>query len=97
MIPRLASDHDGEIVATVRAIGRLLKANGNDWHDLTASICLPAPADWRSEARFCTANAARLTERELDFIVTLARYRGIPSPKQQQWLRDISDRLRGGA
>jgi hypothetical protein len=38
----------------------------------------------------------RLTERELDFIASLARYRSTPSPKQQQWLRDIADRLWGG-
>jgi hypothetical protein len=97
LIPLLASNHDGEVIATARAIDRVLKSSGRDWHDLAATICLPAPADWRREARFCAGNAARLSERELDFIVTLARYRGIPSPKQQQWLRDIADRLRGGA
>ena len=30
LIPRLASDHDGEIVATARAMGRTLKAAGRD-------------------------------------------------------------------
>jgi hypothetical protein len=99
LIPLLASNHDGEVIATARAIDRVLKSSGRDWHDLAATLSLPTPipsADWRREARFCAANAKRLSERELDFIVTLARYRGIPSPKQQQWLRDIADRLRSG-
>jgi hypothetical protein len=47
MLPRLASDHDGEIVATAKAIGRVLKGAGADWHVLTACIergaALPPP------------------------------------------------------
>jgi hypothetical protein len=34
LIPRLASDFDGEVVATARAIDRALRANGRDWHDV---------------------------------------------------------------
>ena len=100
LIPLLASNHDGEVIATARAIDRLLRSSGRDWHDLAATICVPTPvpnSDWRREAPFCAGHAKRLTERELDFIASLARYRSTPSPKQQQWLRNIADRLRGGA
>ena len=38
LIPRLATEHDGEIVATVRAIGRTLKGAGLDFHDLAFVI-----------------------------------------------------------
>ena len=38
LIPRLASDNDGEIVATVNAIARTLKSNGADLHDLAAAL-----------------------------------------------------------
>ena len=38
IIPRLGSIHDGEIVATVRAIGRTLTAANLDWHDLAATV-----------------------------------------------------------
>lgn len=38
LIPRLASDSDGEIVATVNAIARTLKSNGADLHDLAAAL-----------------------------------------------------------
>jgi hypothetical protein len=42
LIPRLASDFDGEVVATVRAICRILAADGHDLHDL-ARVVSPAP------------------------------------------------------
>ncbi|KGB81930.1 hypothetical protein JT55_10250 [Rhodovulum sp. NI22] len=38
LIPRLGTEADGEIVATVRAIGRALQSNGCDWHDLAAAL-----------------------------------------------------------
>ncbi len=34
LIPRLASDQDGEVVGAVRAIQRVLKTEGRDLHDL---------------------------------------------------------------
>jgi hypothetical protein len=103
LIPLLASNHDGEVVATARAIDRVLKSGGRDWHDLAALICLPMSelrhrnADWRRDARFCAGHAKRLTERELDFIGTLARYRENPTDKQLKWLHSITERLRGAA
>ena len=38
LIPRLGSDSEGEIVATVLAIGRTLAASGLDFHDLTERL-----------------------------------------------------------
>lgn len=45
LIPRLASDHDGEVIATVTAIGRTLQGAGLDWHDLSARVTAPKLAD----------------------------------------------------
>ena len=42
ILPRLASEHDGEILATVRGISRTLAAAGLDWHALAAAIGAPA-------------------------------------------------------
>jgi hypothetical protein len=99
LIPRLASDHDGEVVATARAIERLLKAGGRDWHDLAASVCVTVRqipvSDWGREAAFCADHASELNERELDFISTIVRRSEIPTPKQLRWLCDIGARLRG--
>ena len=38
LIPRLASDHDGEILNTVAALRRTLKSSGRDLHDLARSL-----------------------------------------------------------
>jgi hypothetical protein len=38
LIPRLSSEFDGEIIATVHAIRRLLKADGHDLHDLARVV-----------------------------------------------------------
>lgn len=35
LVPMLSSDKDGEVVASVRAIARILSAEGKDFHDLT--------------------------------------------------------------
>jgi hypothetical protein len=44
MLPMLSSSNAGECAAAAGAIGRLLKAHGLDWHDLTAAIAEPASA-----------------------------------------------------
>jgi hypothetical protein len=95
LIPRLASQYDGEVVATARAIERTLKAAGRDWHDLAAAI-QPLPTDWRSLARFCAGQQQRLRPRELDFIVSISRQNRL-SEKQQRWLQDIASRVRAAA
>lgn len=38
LFPRLASDHDGEVVATVRAIRRVLDSSGASLHDLSSAF-----------------------------------------------------------
>ena len=42
LIPRLASEHDGEVVATVRAIQRTLHRHGYDLNDLANHLDEPA-------------------------------------------------------
>ena len=38
LIPRLATSHEGEALATVRAIGRTLSTAGLDFHDLARAV-----------------------------------------------------------
>jgi hypothetical protein len=103
MIPRLSSDHDGEVVATAHAIQRTLQSSGRDWHDLVAHLCMPTPviqisgADWRREVQFCTSHLKVLNNWERNFIATLAEYRRRPTDKQIKLVRDIATRLRGAA
>ncbi|HVG49329.1 MAG TPA: hypothetical protein VM899_14480, partial [Rubellimicrobium sp.] len=64
LVPRLSSDADGEIVATVRAIDRALRGAGFDWYDFTSALtpALPPPKPpprpgrperWRDLADWC--------------------------------------------
>lgn len=46
LLPKLASDHDGEVIATVNALRRVLQASGHDLHDL-ARIIAPMPPTLR--------------------------------------------------
>lgn len=41
LLPRLASPHDGEVVATARAIARTLQGAGLDFHTLAAAVSTP--------------------------------------------------------
>ncbi|MDA0990306.1 MAG: hypothetical protein O3A51_06105 [Verrucomicrobia bacterium] len=38
LLPLLGSDHEGEVIATKRAIERILTSKKLDWHDLAASL-----------------------------------------------------------
>ena len=49
LIPRLATDNEGELASTVFAIQRILKSNNTDFHDLAASIGGGASSKTRQE------------------------------------------------
>jgi hypothetical protein len=55
LIPRLASNFDGEVVATARAIDRSLRANGRDWHDVARGSEPPPPPRPRRAPRMPAA------------------------------------------
>jgi hypothetical protein len=93
LIPRLASDKAGEVVATAAAIGRVLTANGLDWHDLAAAVHQPT-ADWQDQLPFCAMHADRLSDKEKEFLAALAHWRGEPTRKQLDWLEAIASKLR---
>jgi hypothetical protein len=57
LIPRLGSPHDGEVVATARAIERTLKSQKLDWHDVAAMIA--PPTQWDYDPRRTESDKAR--------------------------------------
>jgi hypothetical protein len=87
LIPRLATDQDGEVVATARAIGRTLHSARLDFHDLAQAVVTepapvvvyrerPAPSSepqsWSALARWCRAqDLGRLTPREREFVADM--------------------------
>lgn len=88
LIAVLSSDRDGEVVATVRAIGRTLKGAGADFHDLAkAATAEPAaarrasppppedeaePMTWADCAYWCKVRAHRLSPKEAEFVRDMA-------------------------
>jgi hypothetical protein len=108
LVLMLSSNQPGE-VAAANAIERTLKSAGADWHDHARVIASPpsvkarqpnfdesrdgASSDWRSMRDHCLRHEARLREREREFLNSLKKWRGHPTPKQRDWLQAIYDRL----
>ncbi len=85
LIPLLASDKDGEVVATARAIGRQLQKTGSDWHDLAARLTAPTVKHHpEPEARCGGVSSYR---EALDWII--ANDGGCLSEKECRFVRDM--------
>ena len=110
LIRLLSSDREGEVVASVHAMRRLLASVGLSLHDLADAIELPTnktdsnttrfddgDPDWRVMAKACARCPHLLSERERSFVSTMTRWRGKPSRKQAEWLEAIYDRIREAA
>jgi hypothetical protein len=111
LIPRLASDHDGEVIATVAAIKRTLEASGFDFNDLASAVSaigletasfVPAAMpfvrpDWSVTVRECGQHWELLSAKEQNFIDSMMDWEGEPTEKQLKWLRDIARRLQVAA
>jgi hypothetical protein len=112
LIPRLASNHDGEVVATARAIRRVLGAAGHDLHDLAAVL---ARVDSHRPAEDCRGDhdhrldlldellaSGLLSNWEIGFATSirasiLADRFFRPSPKQHAVLDRLLRKLGGNA
>jgi hypothetical protein len=103
LLPRLASPHDGEVLATVAAILRTLEGAGLDLFALAEAIGEAPPKrrsleTWAELAAWCREHdGGRLTEAEARFVAQMADrlvFGGLPSERQASWLRSIYARLR---
>lgn len=101
LIPRLASDKPGEVVATAAAIGRQLRKSGVDWHDLATALRGGAGAaaatlhTYADAVRWLLDREHELTGKERRFLRDM---RGIlsrfePRPKQARWIVGLAERL----
>jgi len=111
IIPRLGSNHDGEIIAAAKALERTLASSSLGFVDLANAISPPLAAippikkpapDWKQTACWCATYGVNiLTERELEFVDDLAASRGFRSlsVRQEAWLASIMSKLsmRGAA
>jgi hypothetical protein len=85
LIPLLASDHDAEIVATARAIGRTLSGAGLSFHELAA--VLAAPPNGGQLAHPSWSGMSRI--QRLDVLNRLLGSAGLTA-----WERAFCDRIR---
>jgi hypothetical protein len=96
LIRRLGSNYDGERLATVQAIDRVLKTAGRDWHDLADAVTRPGD-DWRAMRDACLDQSMRLRDREREFLISLKKWRGDITERQLRWLNGIYERLQHAA
>jgi hypothetical protein len=94
-IPLLASDHDGEVVATSRAIDLTLKRAGLDLHDLAGAItAAKIPSVYSGHA--AQEPAYRPTSLR-DIAVWLRTHVGSRmNYKEQKFVADMASRLSAG-
>lgn len=104
LIPRLASDHDGEVVATARALDRTLRTAGLDFHAI-ADVVERGPGgayrdcerdffSWAVTANWCRHHGGgRLSLKEHAFVCDMARSVREPTEKQRAWLEAIVRKL----
>ena len=111
LIARLGSDHEGEQMACLANIRRLLADRGLSFTDLAGLLTEPAPVSplraaddwvpqtWHQLAPWVVENdMGRLQPHEREFAMSMVRrlvLRGEPSAKHGDWLRGLYTRLGG--
>lgn len=100
LIRRLSSDHEGERLATVAAIERVLRAHGLDFHDLAGVVGdgiahRELMTGDTGRIFYCLAHAPLLSDWERGFCGSLLGFRRL-SPKQLAHLDRIVARLQEG-
>jgi hypothetical protein len=109
LIPRLASNFDGEILATTRAISRTLQGVGLDWNDFAQIVTTPrapapAPPPPPQQPRWSASDYAYSAhsggwgglQRDRERINWLLCDTGGLRPKELDFLHSIRSRLSGG-
>ena len=96
LVPRLASDADAEIVSSVRAIDRVLRGAGFDWHDLTDALtpALPPPRPARQRQRPEPQGKRPQTWLEIANWCALCPQAGTLSPKEMEFVLSMVGNLR---
>lgn len=108
LLRMLSSNHDGEVLAAVRALDRALKAAGKSFNDLAETLSgkvvfVEAPKELSLSRHYREAckwllDQEGLTEKETIFIKDMERRFKFdidfkPSPKQAAWFTLIVKRL----
>src|SRR5262245_9394929 len=95
LVRLMSSPNDNEALAALRALGRLMEGEGFDFHWLAESVerawtkPIPIPwyklveKPWQTKAKNLLHLAAgKLSRSEIDFLRSMADWRGTPSGRQ---------------
>jgi hypothetical protein len=105
LVALLASDRDGEVLATVAAMRRTLATVDADFNDLAglltaATTTAARDADelerWRQAIKFLLDHVDELSDREREFVVDIAPRLALGRPltaKQADWLAALYARI----
>jgi hypothetical protein len=89
-----SSDHDGERAAATAAIGRLLSANGCDWHDLAKMLAVPASSASPSSFKRSDGPAAIPRDQLLELINIIEERTPFFTLRSSEFLASLGDRAR---
>lgn len=93
LFPRLASTHDGEVIATVQAIRRTLERAGKDLHDLAALFSVEDEEEVIEDVQDALTPEATELLRMAEWLRDGARLYGRNQPL---FVRNVIDLLRAG-
>jgi hypothetical protein len=102
LLGMLGSAHDGEVLNAARMADRFVRERGLTWSQLIlpkpkAAADRPSmasPDGWRALARWILTNVGgELNEKEAQFVSQMTTWRGMPSEKQQAWLKAIAEQF----
>jgi hypothetical protein len=102
LVPLLASDNDGEVVATVHAIRRALKAAGLDLHDLAKHLFAPAASGGHRQRQQQRQQSSHRPEPDPELMRALRRINAALAEglRLSEWeagfFADINPRVRAG-
>jgi hypothetical protein len=106
LISRLSSDSDGEVIATISALRRVLESAGLDFHDLADQLAggkyevsqheKTEPAGWHIMVNFCMEHREFLSDWENKFMSGVLRWKGSITEKQLQKITTIFEDLQEG-
>jgi hypothetical protein len=89
----LYSDKDGERLAALGAIQRMLPVSLADALEaITRPISQPSRG-WQKQARFLCCYLGLLNDRERSFVRDMRNRRAAPSAKQADWLNGLVERV----
>lgn len=105
LLPRLASESDGEVVATARAIERSLKSQKLDWHDVAAAVTALAPSPPGRMDRYRRGTEPKREDpplwhhldnvERLQWLAALASEQGL-NPWSRSFVNSIAAQIRSG-